>query len=895
MGLTRFFRRRYWDDERRRELAAYLEQEIEDNLASGMTPADARRAAHLKLGNVTRIREEVYEMNTFRFLESVWQDVRYGLRILRRNSTFAAVAILTLALGTGANAAIFQLVDAVRLRTLPVSDPQALVELQIDSRDKGRTGRFQGRRPMFTNALWQRLHREQQGFASMLAWSPRVFDLASGGEVRNAEGLWVSGGFFETLGVQAARGRVIDRQDDTSGCSAPGVVLSDGFWRREFGADPGIVGRTMLLDGRRFEIVGVTPESFFGVDVGRSFDVALPLCSEPLFNAPSFLASPDTWFLAVMGRLESGWSAERAEAQLRAVFPAILEETLPPRYVPEDARDYLAFLIDVVPASTGVSQLRRSYSTPLWILFGATGLVLLITCANLANLMLARATARAREIGVRLAMGASRGRIVRQMLSESLLIALLGGIAGALVARWLSEFLVRLLSTDLSPLFLRFTWDWRVIAFIAVVATLACLLFGLAPALRATSPARAGALGTRTATDPRERLSLRRMLVVVQVALSLVLLVGALLFALSLRNLLTMDPGFREEGVVVVNLDLRRTEVAPGARRGFFNTIVDRVQGVPGVNRAAEVFIAPMSGSGWNNRIVIDGEVQPGLVNFNGVGPGYFDVLRTRFVAGRDFNARDTPQSPRVAIVNELFVSKYLAGSNPVGRVFHIEESPGSAPNPGYQIVGVVRNTNYSSLREDLPPIAYLAATQEVENEPFLQIILHSSADLAAVAPGIARTVRDINPAIPIRFSSMDTIVSRSLTTERLMATLSGFFGVLAVLIATLGLYGVMSYMVARRRVEIGIRMALGADRGSVVRMVVADAARLLAIGLVAGLALSLLSARTAGALLYGLEPWDPATLTLAAAVLGTTALVASWLPAYRASRVSPTIALREE
>ena len=895
MSWMRFLRRASWDEERARELDAYLQQETDDNIARGMSPELARRAAHRRLGNATRIREDIYEMNTIGFLETVWQDLRYGARVLRRNPTFAIVAILTLALGTGANAAIFQLVDAVRLRTLPVKDAHQLYELQIDSKGKGRAGRFQGRRPMFTFALWRQLRAEQQGFSSLMAWSPTTFDLAAGGEVRSAQGLFVSGSFFDTLGLRPAFGRLITESDDVDGCAAPGAVLSHGFWRREYGARPPAVGDTILLDGHRFDIIGVAPDGFFGVDVGRSFDVAIPLCAEPMFGqAQSSIENPATWFLSVIGRLEPEWTAARAEAQLRAVFPAILAHTLPPDYVPEDVEAYRNFSINAVSAATGISSLRRAYAAPLSILLGVTGVVLLIACANLANLMLARATARSQEIGVRLAIGASRRRIVRQMLSESLLLSALGAALGLVLARWLSAFLVAFLSTDANPLFLNLAFDWRIFVFITAVAALACLLFGLVPALRATG-ASAAVLGTRMTTDSRERLFLRRALVVVQVALSLVLLVGALLFGLSLRNLLTLDPGFRGDGVVVVNLDLRRAGPAPEARRTFYNTIVEQLKTTPGVDHAAEAFITPVSGSGWNNRIVIDGKLQQGLVNFNSVGPEYFATLGTPFVAGRDFSPRDTPESPRVAIVNELFAQMHFGGASPIGRIFHIEEGPGSEPGPRYQIVGIVRNTKYTDLREDLLPIAYLAATQDKAPEPFLQVIVHSAIGPAAIVPGITRAIREIDSAIPVQFRSMDSLVASSLMAERLMATLSGFFGGLAVLIAVIGLYGVMSYMVTRRRAEIGIRMALGADRGAVIRLVIGDATRLLVMGLFAGILLAIVAARSASALLYGLQPWDPATLAFAVVTLGAVALLACWVPAYRASSVSPTTALRVE
>jgi putative ABC transport system permease protein len=895
MSFLRFFRRGSWDAERARELAAYLDQEIDDNLARGMTHDDAVRAAHRKLGNATRIREDIYHMNTIAFLESAWQDVRYGARLLWRNPTFAVVAILTLALGTGANAAIFQLVDAVRLRTLPVKEPQELVAVVIDpATSSGRTGSFQGRWPMLTNAIWERIRDQQQTFSSIMAWTNISLDLSAGGEVRPAEGLLVSGSFFDTLGVAAERGRMLTPADDVRGCGSPGAVISYAFWQREYAGDPSLLDRTILLDGHRLPIVGVSQQGFFGIDVGRSFDVAVPLCADVIFRgASSPMNRPYGWFLASFGRLKPGTTIEQAKAVLRAMSPPIFRDTLPPTYMADDAKSYLGFTLTALDAGTGVSTLRRQYGAPLWVLFGVTGLVLLITCANLANLMLARATARGHEVSVRMAIGASRWRLVRQLLSESLLLAVLGAACGLLIARWLSSFLVTLLTNNRGPLFLQLDLDWRIFAFTTGIAALACLLFGLTPALRATSAPAGSVLSARGATDARERFTLRRTLVIAQVALSLVLLVGALLMVRSLVNLLTLDPGFRHDGVVVATLDIRRANVPVENYRAVFDGIITRLKSIPGVDDVAEVAIAPMSGSAWNDRIVVDGKVQEEYSNFNSVGPGYFRLLGSRIIAGREFTESDATSSPRVAVVNEVFVNRYLAGQNPLGRVFHLDEAPGTKPGPRYQIVGVVAAAKVRTLREPLSPIAYVAAWQQVADEPGLDLLLHSRIG-TGITPAVAQALKEINPSISVRFQLMDDMVKSSLTGERLMATLSGFFGGLAVLIAVIGLYGVMSYIVARRRMEIGIRMALGADRSMVVRMVVRDAARLLAVGLTIGVILSVLGARGARALLYGLEPWDPVTLILGITGLGVVALLASWWPARRAALVTPTEALRQ-
>jgi predicted permease len=428
------------------------------------------------------------------------------------------------------------------------------------------------------------------------------------------------------------------------------------------------------------------------------------------------------------------------------------------------------------------------------------------------------------------------------------------------------------------------------------VAIAACLLFGLTPASRATgaSPGATMKAGSRGVTDGRERFGVRRALVVLQVALSLVLVVGALLFARSLRNLTAMDPGFRQDGVLSVSLDLRKANVAPDARMAMNARILERVKGVPGVIAAAPSFTTPVGGNFWNNRVLIGGAIQKEAVNFNAVGPGYFDALGMRLVAGRDFDARDTPQSPKAAIVTEAFVKKYFATRDALGQSFQIEEGAGR-PRPFYQIVGVVKDTKYTDLREPFTPLAHLATSQDGDPGQSLQIVVRADTAMAGVTAAITRAISEVNPTIAIQYQAVKTQVQQSLLRERLMATLSGFFGGLAVLIATIGLYGVMSYMVARRRIEIGVRMALGADRAAVVQMIVREAAVLLVAGLAVGAVLSVFAARTADTFLYGLTPGDPVTLALAMAGLAAVTLFASWVPARRASRLAPTVALREE
>jgi putative ABC transport system permease protein len=896
MGFTRLFRRRYWDEERARELNSYLEEEIADNLARGKSADEARRAAYRKLGNPTRIREEIYTMNSFGFLESLWQDLHYGARLLRRNPTFAVVAVLTLALGTGANTAIFQLVDAVRLRPLPVDRPEQLAEVRIVQAPNGRTGTFIGRWPMLSYPLYLKLRAEQQAFSGLAAWGSTSFDLAQGGEQRAAEALWVSGNFFEVLGVRPAAGRLIAPSDDVRGCAGT-AVLGHAFWQREYGGAPSAVGSTLLLDGHRFDVIGVASPEFYGVDVGRAFEVAVPICAEPIVAGDqTSLDKPDMWFLGGVGRLKPGVTVEQAGAQLAGMSATILGATVSTRYSAVDAKDYREMVIGTQPAASGVGGLRRNYGDSLNVLLGVTGLVLLTACANLANLMLARATAREREVAVRLAIGASRRRIVRQMLSESLLIAAIGSMAGMLIAQWFSRSMVALLDSDSNPLFIDLSLDWRVFAFTAAVALTACLVFGLAPAISATRTSLGITLKAdgRGSMDGRERFSVRRALVVVQVALSLVLVVGALLFARSLRNLTTMDPGFRQDGVLTATLDYRKANVPEPNRAELTRRIVERLRAVPGVRGVSQTFLTPVDGNFWNERVLVGGVRHRDSVNFNAVGPGYFDILGIRLIAGRDFDARDTPESPRVAIVSESFARALFPGRDAIGQSFDVETRPGQ-PRRTFQVVGIANDTKYTSLRDSFEPLVHVAVTQEQQQRPLARITVATSTDMASTTAAVTRALGEINPAIAIRYQSVREQLAQSLTRERLMATLSGFFGGLAVLIATLGLYGVMSYVVARRRVEIGVRMALGADPGSVLRMIVREAGVLLAAGLVIGGVLSVFAARTAETFLFGLKPGDPVTLALAMASLASVTLMASWIPAMRAARVQPTVALREE
>jgi predicted permease len=899
MSWRRFWQRKRRDDELASEIESYLAHEADLRASQGLSAEDAAWAAQRKLGNRTTVKEKVWEMNSLSFIESVWQDLRYAARMLRMNPGFFAVATISLALGIGANTAIFQLLDAVRLRMLPVENPQELVELKIADNEHCCSGNFSGRRNNFTLAQWEQIRAHQQAFSNIFAWGDIRFNLTQSGEAHFAEGLWVSGDYFKTLGVTPLLGILIERNDDVRGCVAGGAVISYAFWQRHFGGDAAVLGKTLLLDGHRVEVMGVTPASFSGVEVGRNFDVALPVCSELAFDGKeAHSLQRHHWWLAAIGRLKPGWTLARAMAQVKTISPAVFENTVPERYRADQAKYYREYKLTATPAGTGTSSLRKDYETPLLLLLGIAGLVLLIACANLANLTLARASVREREMAIRLAIGAARGRLIRQLLSESLLLTACGSILGILLAEVLCRYMVTFLTTEDNPIFLTLTPDWRMLGFTAAVAILTCLLFGLTPAVRATQTQPAGAMKSagRGVTASRERFSLRRVLVVGQVALSLVLLAASMLFVRSLRNLTTLDAGLRQDGLLLMGVDISRLQYSNERRAGVYRNLLEEVRATPGVDAAGTASIVPLSGDSWNDMFDIPGVASKDhmLAWFSSISEGYFQTMNSALVAGRDFNQHDTTSTPEAAIVNQEFCRKFLAGANPLGKLVRMLTGPGEEEHQ-YQIVGLVKNAKYASLREDTKPVVFVAENQRKEPGQGTTILVRSRMSFGALSAGLKVAAEKTDPEMSIEFLPFRKQVQDSLLRDRLMATLSSFFGFLAAALAMVGLYGVISYMVARRRGEIGIRIALGATRGGVMRLILTEAGWLLAAGLAIGTILALTSGKAAETLLFGLKPSDPLTITMAVLLLAAVALVASLVPALRAARTEPVVALREE
>ena len=677
-GIRGLFGKRRVEQEMDEELRDFLEKSAAEKMRGGMTREEARRVARMEMGGVEVVKEKVREVSWETRVETIWSDLRFGMRLLRLNPVFAGAAILSLALGIGANTAIFQLLDAVRLRTLPVKNPQEIARIVIEHR-KGLSGSYSGRFSDFTNAIWEEIRAKQQGFSGVFAWGPATFNTSPAGEVHSVQGLWVSGEFFETLGVEPAAGRLLTPADDRAGCGG-GAVISNSFWQREYGGDRTAVGRNISINRHPFPIIGVTPPEFFGVEVGRYFDVALPICAEPIVDGKEYAMAPSrtSWWLALMGRLKPGWTAERAGAQLRAVSPRIFEATLPEKYNPSNTKEYVKNQLGVSPAGGGVSGLREEYENPLWLLLGLAAVVLVIASANLANLLLARASAREKEMGMRMAVGASRGRLIRQLLAESLLLAAVGAAFGVLLAHELSQVLVASINTQNDPLLVSLGTDWRVLGFTTGLTVLTCVLFGLAPAIQATSVSPGIVLkeGGRGTTDGRARFGLRRILVISQIALSLTLLVGGLLFGRSLGNLARLDAGFQRDGILVTDMDYTSLNLTNEQRVAFGSELLKRVRAIPGIDAAAIVENAPLSGNASFHDVLMGTSREPVDENkstaFNEVSPRFFATMETPVLRGRDFDEHDVAGAPLVAIVNETFARKIAKNENPIGMTFRV-------------------------------------------------------------------------------------------------------------------------------------------------------------------------------------------------------------------------------
>jgi predicted permease len=868
------------------ELREHLRMRTEVNIAKGMSPEEAMRAARLRFGNPAMMKERVEEQDAALSFENLFRDVRYALRGFTKSPGFTAIAISTLALGIGANTAIFELVDAVRLRSLPLQQPQELAELRIIDGNHG-LGVGNGPYTQFTIPMWQEVRQHHDPFSGVFAWHEADVIVGRFNYGKHVQGLEVSGEFFNVLGIAPWQGRLIEPQDE-AGCELSKVVASYSYWKTQMGSQPITPNTTILVEGRSVQVLGVTPPSFFGLVVGDRFDLAYPTCIPPDVRREVFN-------LSVMGRLKPGWDLARASQYFGALSPGLFESTAPTGYQAETVKQFKSFRLAAYPAGSGVSALRTTYDSSLQLLLAITGLVLLIACANLANLMLARASARQREMAIRMALGASRSRMLRQLLIESGLLAIGGAVLGVALAQPLSRLLVTSLDTSQYSIHLAIATDWRVLLFAAVVAALTCIVFGTIPAMRGASadPIIALKSGERGIAGNRERFSVQRSMVVTQIAVSMVLLVGALLFVRSYRNLMTLDPGMRESGITIGYFGFDELKLKPENEAEFKRQLVEVVRNIPGVQNAAVTTNVPLSGSTWSHGVHV-GAIEDGS-RFTYADPRYFATMGIPLLTGRGFTDADTNGAPLVLIVNQVFIRKFIGTADPIGQLVHVMPEP-QYPARTYQIVGTIPDTKYNDLRADTEPIAFVPAAQlPVEAQgPWAAVMIASNIG-PGVNTAVRRTLESKYPGMILRFGDFQQGIRDNLVGDRMMAMLSGFFGLLAALLVVVGLYGVLSYFITRRRNEIGIRIALGARRCQVIALVMRDTAAMLLIGIILGTALALIAGRAATTMLFGLKPYDLTTLAFATLLLAIIAVLASWLPALKASKLDPVAALRSE
>lgn len=894
--LRNFIQPRRAEQDLAREIGSHLEQLQEAFQQRGMTTDEARSAAQRAFGGIEQAKELHREERSWLWPEQLHQDLRLSVRTLATSRAFSLTAILTLAIGIGANTAIFSLINAVLLRTLPVSHPEQLVQVKMAGRD---IWGMQG--SLMSNPVWEQLRRRQDIFSRLFSYAVARFDLSPGGVAHYVNGNYVSGSFFDTLRLQPSAGRLLTPADDRRNC--PGAaVLGYGFWQREYGGRANVVGSTILLDNHSFEILGVIGTGFTGVDVGRESSIYLPLCAEPIIGGKNgMLNDRRGGSLRVIGRPQPGVSLGQVASRLKALARPISEATMPSHIRSDQQRAYLKRTFAIDTASTGFSGLRSKYRNALAVLMGIVAAVLLVACGNVANLVLARGAARQREIEIRLALGCGRGRLIRQLVCESLLLSTTGAVLGVLFAYWGARLLVGLLVSNVfreSQVFLDLSIDARVLGFTAGLAVLSGLLFGLVPAWRTTrvdlyTAMRANSLGVLRG----QKAAFCKVLVVAQVIASLVLLVGAGLLVSTFIRLETMDPGFERAHVLLMDVDLGERITAPARRTKIFRQTLEHLRALPGVRSASHSDATPLGGVVNVSYLRIDGETSPAvereLVVFNEVTGDYFATLGTHLLAGRYFSTSDTNSSPKVALINESFARKYFPTQSPIGRRYRPEE--GDKLGSVVEIIGMVRDAKYLDLREDFRPTAYLAADQNANPGKLVTFELRVAGNPSTMIQAATRAVVNVAPGASLQFRTLSAQVEESLARERLIATLSGFFGGLALLLAMIGLYGVTSYSVAQQRNEIGIRMALGAQQSQILRRVLGEVMILIGIGLAIGLPLTAASTNLIESLLYGVRANDPLTISLTAALLVVVGAIAGFLPARRASRIAPMSALRQE
>lgn len=844
-------------------------------------------------------------------MTSVWNDIRYALRGFQRTLLFTVIAVISLAFGIGANTAIFSLLDQVMLRLLPVKQPEQLVLLNMRGSHYGSNwGMNAISYPMYSD-----FRDHNQVFSGMFCRFPIDTSLGYGNRTQRVAAELVSGSYFPVLGVKAALGRMFTPDDDRVPGGDPLAVLSYGFWQTRFSGNPSIIGKSLVINGRNMTVIGVAQPGFDGVELGHTTKVFIPIMMKaqitPFWDG---LKDRRQRWVNAFGRLKPGISAQQAKASLQPFMHSMLEmEVKEPAFRNASAytrQQFLKSWIDLLPGSQGRSYLRQQLSTPLWVLMGITGVVLLLACANLANLLLARAATREREIAIRFAIGASRRRIVRQFLVESLLLSAFGAAAGLLVAVWADRLL---LTAYLPPdaagdLTISAAPDLRILGFTVVTMLLTALIFGLVPALRGSRADVAPTLKDQAgAVLGGSNVLFRKLLVGVQVTLSMLLLIGAGLFLRTLTNLRSLGPGFRAERLIGFNLDPSLNGYAPERAKFFYKTLTDNLQAIPGVTSVGLASMRILEDNEWDSSVTVEGySAKPGQTPepyMNSISPNYFATLGVPITMGRDFTIKDTQRvkhgpdpddfSPTTIMINQAFARKFFAGRNPIGLHIGFGSDPGTKID--MQVIGVVKDIKYTNLRDAIPVQAYVPYLAD-PHVGGMTVYLRTSVDPREIMPIIRQKVGRLDPRIPIYdMRTTEQQLDLSLRTERLVASLSTVFGFLATLLAVVGLYGVMAYTVARRTREIGIRMALGAQQGNVLWLIMREVIVVLAAGILVGIPAAVGLSRLVRSQLYGLTPHDPGTIVAATLVLSFIACLAGLIPALRASRIDPTRSLRYE
>jgi len=887
-----FWSRRSRHRELEEEIVFDLAAEAAENARAGMSPKEAAQRSRREFGNVLLMEEATRESWGWSFLDRLARDVTYGLRLLARSPGFFAIAVLSLALGIGANTAIYSFMDAILLRALPVAHPESLVSVEWHAKAQPKVihsffmGGYKDPATGFTSGSFPypayELFSTAPAFSSTFAFSPAgQRNLQVGERADMAQTEYVSGMYFSGLALAPAAGRLIDPGDDRPGAT-PVAVMSFRYAQCRFGDIGRAAGQKVLIDDKLFVIAGVAPPEFFGADPAALVDVYLPLHANLLFD-PMFggnkpdevFVDPHSYWLRVMARLRPGVSRQQAEAAVATVFHNFVEGSAT---IAGERADLPA--LSLTDGARGLDSLRRRYSHPLYVLMAMSGLILLLACANIANLLLARATARRREMAVRLSVGASRTRVVRQLLTESVLLSLAGGIAGVAIAQWGIRTLTLLLSDGTEDFTLHAELNWHVLVVTVALSIATGLVFGLAPAFEATRLDLASCLKQLRAAGGRLRcINSRQALVVAQMAISLLLVVAGGLFLHTLANLHAVDLGFNQEHLLLFTVDAKQAGYSNDVAKRFYRDLTSRLQAIPGVRAASASNFALVSGgmSGYGNVYAVN------------VGPGFFSNMQIPILTGRAIGERDMTSSTPVAVVNEVYVKRFLSGQNPLGKRLN---APSLAD---VEIVGVSRNARYSSLKRDLEPVAYLCYGQR-KGVGQMTYELRAAGDPLALAGAVRQVVRDADSRIPVRrLTTQQQLIDSGISQERAFATLCACFAVLAVLIASVGIYGMMAYNVARRGNEIGIRMALGAVRATVLWMVLREALALCAAALAIGIPAAWAGSRLLQSFLFQMKARDPLTLIVAPAVLLAAALAAGYGPAWRASRIAPWAALRDE